>query len=298
MKPCAIEVTDFNLDQTLQSGQVFHWEKSDGVWHGLIGKSPKKSASDKQQNFVSNRAVKVWQTGNTLHTQGATEQEISRYFSLDHPLPAIYKTFPADAFSQTALLNCRGLRILRQPLWECLATFLFSSMKQVAHIRNISLTLRERYGEKVPSSPLKAFPLPARIADLDESDLRACSLGYRAANLKATAAAVASEKCDLEEWKKLSTPELDRSLQALPGIGPKVAACVMLFAYERLDCVPIDVWIDRVIRLRLNKKKTARLTKKAREKFIVSLGDYAGYLQQYWFHSARIHGALSDSSAA
>ncbi|MFV0337332.1 MAG: DNA-3-methyladenine glycosylase family protein [Chthoniobacterales bacterium] len=298
MRSCELKAPDFNLDQTLRSGQVFHWEKNGEEWEGLIGGFAEKSKVSFRQNFISERAVKIRQVADRLYVKGANAKEISRYFSLDHSLPTIYQSFPADTFSQAAVVNCRGLRILRQPLWECLATFLFSSMKQVAHIRKISLFLREHYGEKISFSKINAFPSPERIADLDEASLRACGLGYRAKNFQLTARAVASGDCDLELLKKLPTSELGKSLQALPGIGPKVAACVMLFAYERLECVPVDVWIDRVIRLQLDKKKTAKLSKKDREKFIASLGAYAGYLQQYWFHSARIHGALETVKAS
>ena len=89
---------------------------------------------------------------------------------------------------------CQGLRIMRQPLWECLATFITSSMKQVAHIRQISQTLRKRYGKRWRAFDFEvhSFPPATRIAELTEQDLQACALGYRAKNLLATARLVAS----------------------------------------------------------------------------------------------------------
>ena len=149
-----------------------------------------------------------------------------------------------------ARLFCRGLRIIRQPKWECLATFICSSMKQVAHIRQISLALRRRFGErrKVGDRVVHTFPLSQRIARAPENDLRECALGYRARNLLVTARLVSSGKADLEAWSALSDADLREKLCALPGVGAKVANCVMLFAFERLRAFPIDVWIERVLK--------------------------------------------------
>ena len=143
---------------------------------------------------------------------------------------------------------CRGLRIIRQPLWECLATFITSSMKQVAHIRQMSRALRERFGEPrdLGGEQLFTFPSAQRVAELTERDLRGCALGYRAGNLLATAQLVATGEAKLESWRELPDEELRAHLCSLPGVGAKVANCVMLFAYERLRAFPIDVWIERV----------------------------------------------------
>ena len=145
---------------------------------------------------------------------------------------------------------CHGLRIIRQPKWECLATFICSSMKQVAHIRQISLALRKRFGEqrRIGDQLVYTFPSPRRLAQASEKELRECKLGYRAKNLRATARLVSSGQADLEAWSALSDAELRKRLCALPGVGPKIANCVMLFAYERLRAFPIDVWIERVLR--------------------------------------------------
>ncbi len=184
---------------------------------------------------------------------------------------------------------CRGLRIIRQPKWECLATFICSSMKQVAHIRQISLTLRKRFGEprRVGNHVVYTFPSPQRIAEASESALRECALGYRAKNLRATARRVSSGEADLEAWSALPDAELRKQLCALPGVGPKIANCVMLFAYERLRAFPIDVWIERVLRqqyLPRRKKMTAQRLRDFSESYF---GQHGGYAQQYLFHHAR-----------
>lgn len=263
-----------DLDLTLRSGQVFHWEKlGDGSWEGLIGETP----------------LRVAEHDGVLKVPRGSERLASHYFALDHPLEEIYAAFPCDAMSVDALALCRGMRIIRQPRWECLATFITSSMKQVAHIRAMSLALRKSFGRRVGDA--FAYPAPEVLAATNEAALRACGLGYRAANLLATAQRISSGKVDLEAWAKLETSELRRELTQLPGVGLKVANCVLLFGYERLDAVPIDVWIHRVLlAMRNGRGGTATvLARYARKR----LGPYAGYVQQYLFHRARISLKMS-----
>src|SRR6266576_4325838 len=199
MKLVKIPAPDFDLAMTLDSGQVFHWEKVGNGFVGLIGDAP----------------VYVQQRGNVLkvnmergapatpgerRVKGVGSQEFApsvapsaeHYFALDHPLADICASFPDDPAMNAARLFCRGLRIIRQPKWECLAMFICSSMKQVAHIRHISHNLRQRFGEPSQTNGhvVHTFPPAQRIARATENDLRECALGYRAKNLLATAGLV------------------------------------------------------------------------------------------------------------
>ncbi|HEY2139474.1 MAG TPA: DNA glycosylase, partial [Chthoniobacterales bacterium] len=217
------------------------------------------------------------------------ESRIARYFSLDHPLAAICGSFPRDPAMTAARDFCAGLRLIRQPLWECLATFITSSMKQVAHIRQISLTLRRLYGEprQILRHEIFSFPSAKRMSDLTEQELRACALGYRAKNLLATARLVASGEANLEAWSKLPDDALRAKLCELPGVGAKVANCVMLFAYERLRAFPIDVWIERVLRQQYFPRKRKLTPQQLRAFCDDYFGEHGGYAQQYLFHHAR-----------
>jgi len=138
-----IPAPDFDLEKTLDSGQVFHWEKVGDGFVGAIGDLP----------------VYVEQRGDFLKVRDGEPPKPTReprvfpgivehYFALDHPLAEICDSFPKDPVMNAARGFCRGLRIIRQLKWECLATFVCSSMKQVAHIRQISLALRKRFGEQ------------------------------------------------------------------------------------------------------------------------------------------------------
>ena len=237
---------DFNLTVTLASGQVFHWLPHEGGFSGLIGVIP----------------AYVEQRGDILFTS-ADPALVSRYFSLDHPLPQIYRSFPRDPVMAAALEFSRGMRIIRQPSWECLATFITSSMKQVSHIASISHTLRSRYGQPVAPpllhplrhaqglepaeaassfihQPCFTYPTPERLASLREEDLRACALGYRARNLLETARMIAAGKVNINAIGSLPDDEVRSKLCRLPGVGEKVANCVLLFAFDRVRAFPIE----------------------------------------------------------
>jgi N-glycosylase/DNA lyase len=268
-----ISAPDFDLAMTLNSGQVFHWRKAG---QGFVG-------------TISDEAAYVEQRGNSLEST-AGEDLIRHYFALDHSLAEICASFPNDPAMNAARDFCRGLRIIRQPKWECLATFICSSMKQVAHIRQISHSLRERFGERleIVDHILHAFPGAERIAASSEKELRKCALGYRAKNLLATARLIAGGDVDLENLAKLSDVDLRARLCELPGVGAKVANCVMLFAYERLRAFPIDVWLERVLREKYfprARKLNATRLRTFTEKYF---GDHGGYAQQYLFHHARM----------
>jgi N-glycosylase/DNA lyase len=265
--------TEFDLRRTLESGQVFHAMPEGNGWEILVDRTP----------------LFAEQNGALLRVSADRENLARRYFSLDHPLETIYAAFPTDPFSRAALAACRGIRILRQPRWECLATFITSPMKQFAHIRQISLHLRAVYGEEIPGSRVNAFPTACRLARSTERDLRECRLGFRAKSLLGTATAVASGEVDLDSLESRPTDEARSQLCLLPGVGRKVANCVLLFAYERLDAVPVDVWVSRILRAMVRRRSSLlALEEFSNRRF----GSYAGYVQQYLFHHARMSKTL------
>lgn len=273
MKLSRLLAPEIDLEKTLNCGQVFHWQRHARGWIGTIGEA----------------AVYVEQHGGALKFAGAVASTIRSYFALDHSLGQICESFPDDAAMNAARDFCEGLRIIRQPSWECLATFICSSMKQVAHIRQMSLALRERLGEprRIAGATVFTFPCAERIAGCSERELRECRLGYRAKNLLMTAQRVASGEANVDAWVKLADEELRERLCGLPGVGVKVANCVMLFAYERTRAFPIDVWIARVLREQYFKGKRRPTEKRLREFAAKYFGEHGGYAQQYLFHHAR-----------
>src|SRR5438034_10105099 len=194
--------------------------------------------------------------------------------------------------------SCRGLRLIRQPKWECLATFICSSMKQVKNIRQISRALRQRFGEQkqIGGDEIFSFPSSGRLARTSESELRKCGIGYRARNLLETAKLVASGEADLDSWSALSDRQLREHLCEFPGVGMKVPNCVMLFAYERIAAFPIDVWLERVLREKYFARRR-KVTGQMLADFAANyFGAHGGYAQQYLFHHARMTGKRKSQS--
>ncbi len=268
---------DFSLSETLKSGQIFHWEPlrlggTEG-WAGCIGAGPPAFVSQDDSGAVLASA--------------ADAERVARYFGLDEPLAAVHATFPDDPVLREAIAYAPGIRVARQPLWECLATFITSSLKQVSHIRSMSLTLRQRYGERhgLGGAAFHAYPAPEALAAAGEEALRRCALGYRAKSLHLAACAIAAGEFDLGAVETEPSLEAARArLMQLHGVGGKIANCALLFGAGRWDAFPIDVWMERALRRLYRKRlKGPRLQRWAEQHF----GPCAGYAQQYLFHFAR-----------
>ncbi len=268
----------FSLVDTLKSGQLFHWEAySLGEVAGFAG-----CIGDHPPSFVAQLESGV------LVTLPGDRERVIRYFGLDHSLDKIQATFPSnDPVLAAAMAYCPGIRIVRQPMWECLATFITSSLKQVTHIRAMSMTLRERYGERHAMGErfFYAYPKPSVLAAVGETALRECSLGYRAKSLHRAAETIAGGGIDLSAIERETSIEVARNtLMQLHGVGEKIANCALLFGAGRWEAFPIDVWIERILRELYRKRlKGAKLQAWALKYF----GANAGYAQQYLFHFAR-----------
>src|ERR1700730_3107683 len=223
-----ISAEGIDLAKSLNSGQVFHWTPCGG---GLVG------AIDQEPCYLE-------QFGNEVRVSKGRVAQIRRCLGLDHRIDAIQITFPKDPTLKAAVRYASGIRSLRQPVWECLATFLTSALKQVAHIRSISLLIRERYGKRlrVAGTTVFSYPGPEVLAKLTLDDLLACRLGFRASNLLTAARMVATGEISLVGLTKLSSDEIRTVLCRFPGVGDKIGNCVLLFAFGRLEVMPIDVW--------------------------------------------------------
>ncbi len=273
LSPLAWQQGDFRLEPTLDCGQVFHWRRLGAGWIGVIGSTP----------------VYIEQSTQGLAVSQGAESAAAHYFGLDHPLADICASFPKDPAMQEAGRFCSGMRILRQPFWECLATFITSSMKQVPHIAQMSHAIRGRFGERVQwgDQTLYAYPSPAQLALATEEELRGCKLGFRAKNLLASARMIASGQIDLNQILLMDDDSARLELCKLPGVGLKVANCALLFGAERLAAFPIDVWIERILRVLYFARKRNVTAKRLQAFSADHFGPYGGYAQQYLFHHAR-----------
>jgi N-glycosylase/DNA lyase len=284
---------DYDLAATLSSGQAFRWHLQNGAWEGVVaGRWVRLIAEDSAIIAETAAPVGDWKW-------------LTHYLQLELNLSSVLATFPDDEPMRAAVQSCCGLRLLRQEPWECLASFILSSTKQIVQIRQIVALLCERFGESIcsggqgPSPYLSdceksavkdrrynSFPTPQRIAALTEAELRACKMGFRAPNLLNAARQIADEKLDLERLRQLSCAEAREELMKLRGVGGKIADCVLLFAYGFDGAFPVDVWIERALQqLYFTRRRASeqRLRKFAATHF----GPHAGYAQQYLFHYMR-----------
>ena len=204
-----------------------------------------------------------------------------------------------------AVAACRGLRLLRQEPWECLASFILSSTKQIVQIRQIVAQLCERFGEPLgaPASlpaatncagtrrqdagaPFHSFPSPQKIAAASEAELRDCKMGFRAPSLLAAARQIVDHGFDLEKIRKLDYWAARAELMTLRGVGGKIADCVLLFAYGFDGAFPVDVWVERALQELYFPRRRAS-GKRLRRFAATHFGPHAGYAQQYLFHYMR-----------
>ncbi len=291
-------VTDYDLDATLDSGQVFRFVREPGRDPGVspLAGRPGAVPSNAWQGVIGARWVRLTSRGNALEAETAVPQKgwdwLSDYLQLDVDLAAVIATFPADPPLQHAAVACRGLRLLRQDPWECLASFILSSTKQIVQIRQIIARLCEAFGEPVvvPAgvAPAWQFPSAARLARCSEAELRACKAGFRAPYLLAAARRVAEGRLDLAGLSSRgSLGEARPELMSLTGVGRKIADCVLLFGCGFQAAFPVDVWVMRALR-ELYPGCRQLSPRQIREFSETHFGAHGGYAQQYLFHYRRV----------
>jgi len=267
----------FSLDHTLGCGQVFRWNRAeDGWWCGVVG----------------DRVIKCRQDGAVLTFEGADAAFIQHYFALDLDLEKILTSIDRDPFIHAAISRCRGLRLVRQPAWECLCSYICATNSNIPMIRRRIATIAQQFGKEITfeEKTYYTFPDPSMISCEGKSQcLSDCKLGYRTPYVFDTACAIA----DKNQWEETITAlpyeDARRELMKLSGIGPKAADCVLLFAFQKFEAFPVDVWIRRIIRdnyiktLSNNSSLTGWEYDTIRRFAHRHFGDYCGYAQEYLY---------------
>jgi N-glycosylase/DNA lyase len=290
----------FSLEYTLESGQLFRWEKRGEWWTGIVRGS----------------VLKLKQEGDVLRCSTGSERLdsafVARYFKLDEDLDHILATLSKDVVITRAIQKYYGLRIVSQDTWECLASFVLATNANIPRIKKMVAAVCANYGEpfEFEGEDYTAFPTPEALAGASESDLLSCGLGYRAPFLKRVASSVADGRVDFARLAVLGYAESRELLMAelfgqkvLLGVGPKVADCVLLYSCGKDEAFPIDVWIARALakmyprllgpamrkkldpegKAKISPSDYERISRKVRSYF----GSYAGYAQQYLYAAAR-----------
>ena len=196
------------------------------------------------------------------------------YFDLNRDYSRLRTDFNIDENMQKALTFSPGLRLMHQDAWEILISFILSQNSNIPRIKKMITLLCENFGQVLPCDGY-AFPTPESLAGLAESDLEPIRPGYRAPYIIDAARRVAGGTLDLTALATQPTNEVRGALLSVHGVGPKVAECVLLFGFGRVECFPLDVWMKRVMADMYPGGLPAGLL------------EYAGIAQQFLFHYIR-----------
>jgi N-glycosylase/DNA lyase len=273
-----VPVTDFDLAATLESGQIFRYI----------------CATEGYVVHHRHRVFRISQRGDTLRFDGVHEDFIRHFFGLYDNYVKIVRTLVDEETVKRAAALHWGLRILHQDPWECLISFLCSSAKNIAHIKVIVENLCRAFGEPVSLGSYQGYAFPREGAIDDLEKLEAIGLGFRARYIHEANRIVT--RGYLRNIGGKPYHEARALLMELPGVGEKVANCVLLFSMGFLQAFPIDTWIKRGMEatyFKGEKTSSKRIGVFARQRF----GPYAGYAQQFLYHYWRKRGRGSPGNS-
>lgn len=254
---------DFSLPEILDCGQCFRWVPDEqGGYSGIA-----------MGRHLTIRPIDS-HTFLFCSTDEKTFREVwAPYFDLEQDYGKIKELLSQDPVLQSAAQYAPGIRILRQDSWETLCTFIISQNNNIKRIRGIVERLCETFGEPIDGG--FSFPTPQRLAKASLEELAPLRSGFRAKYLLDAAQKVVSNEVDLSAICTMEYQDAKDCLCKIYGVGPKVADCVLLFGFYRLESFPMDVWMKRAM---------SALFPKGLPSFAVP---YSGIAQQYIFHYAR-----------
>jgi N-glycosylase/DNA lyase len=284
------DISDFDPEDIFECGQCFRWHRQpDGSYNGVVEGSFANVSyvPDEKKNNVG--VVKIW--GNLFASDRVKREKYWRnYLDLDRDYTMIKRILSTeDAVMRRAVRVGGGIRVLNQNKWETLLSFIISQNNNIPRIQGCIESLCREHGRKIgmlKDEPLYAFPSVDRLSVTRVADLDICRLGYRAKYIAETSRRVAIDGGKtLEDGEDIPTDELEQYLLSLPGVGPKVANCVMLFSMKKSEVFPIDVWMRRVMAgvYGMSERNLSGMQDYARRNF----GQYGGIAQQYLFNYIR-----------
>ncbi|WP_049999061.1 DNA-3-methyladenine glycosylase family protein [Halococcus sediminicola] len=284
----------FDLQATLESGQTYSWHRADGRMYeqSSVAGGSAWYVTVLPPAFTGEREViRTRQTDGRLDWEATTDATdlLTHLLRLDDDLDAIRESVPDEVLIERAFDSYDGLRLVRDPPFVSLVSFICSAQMRVARIHGMQRTLAREFGSTVEfdGETYHAFPTPAQLAAAAEAQLRECSLGYRAPYVERTAELVASGDAHPESARGRDFEDAREYLKQFVGVGDKVADCVLLFALDYLEAVPLDTWLRRAIAEHYpdcDRGSYLETSRAIRERFG---GEYAGYVQTYVFHHLR-----------
>lgn len=277
----------FEPKHIFECGQCFRWNlEEDGSYTGIVGENV-LNIKKEQNNIIINGMYK-----------DNAKDVVKKYFDLDTNYEQIKKKLSAiDDNMKTSIEYGNGIRILYQDVWEALISFIISANNNIPRIKGIIERISKKYGKEIiwNNKSYYTFPTPEELSKATVTDLRDLGLGFRDTRVFQTTLMVKNNNINIYELEKIQDVETIREeLLKFPGVGPKVADCIMLFSMKKYEVFPIDVWVKRVMtelyfNKEINTKKVKinpdnkKILKYAENKF----GKLAGLAQQYLFYWRR-----------
>jgi N-glycosylase/DNA lyase len=267
-----------NLNLTINSGQVFLWNKVGGTWFGIDGED---------LLVIREEPFKII----------STPRKMNKFFREEDNLDKIMTDMSRDDLVKNAVKHFSGLRLMRQDPFQCYISFICSSNSSIQNIKRMLENLCKKFGNKVEFDKKQffTFPKPEKLSNASNKDLLSCGLGFRAKYVKQAANMVSSGKINFESLRNENYKSALEILKTVPGIGNKVADCILLFSLDKLESFPLDRWTQRILQKYYSrifgdiqgKSLTEKKYIKMHEKIIEYFGPYAGYSQQFLFKMER-----------
>jgi len=265
-----------NVENSINSGQVFLWKKNKKYWYGINGQD----------------VLKIDNLGDIKSYQN---NKID-FFRKKDDIEKIIKSISKDSVTKKAVKQYLGLRILEQDPFQCLISFITSSNSNIQKIKNSLENISKKFGTKIKFEDQEffLFPEPKKLAKASINEIKSCGVGYRAQFIKEAASMTMLKKTDFEYLKKSNYQDAKKEICLIPGVGNKVADCVLLFSLNKLEAFPLDRWIIRILEKYYSDKfqlETKTITEKQydiiHEKILNHFGPFAGYAQQFLFKMER-----------
>lgn len=289
-----ININNFSKKATFLSGQCFRWEFENDIWRGIY-----------KSNIIEitkENDVFVYSNNNKMSSQEIDyiKKEIFSYLSLDDDYDKIIEKIskldvPFKDEIEKSLKYSYGLRILKQEPFETLISYIISANNNIPRIKNIIKKMSEKYGEKlvIGSDSYYSFPTFNKLIDVKSpEEFRKLGMGFRDKRIFLALRQI-EEDSELSKiffqrnyHTRYSTKKLKEKLLTISGVGEKVADCILLFAFDRKEVFPVDVWVRRIMNELVFKLKDEKMLKKEKihEYVNSNLGEEAGILQEYLFY--------------
>jgi len=265
-----------NIDNSINSGQVFLWEKNGTDWYGINGQDILKINKNGVIKSILNSKTNFFRKNDNI-------QEIIESISKDKTVKKSVKQY-------------EGLRIFKQDPFQCMISFIISSNSNIQKIKNSLEKISKKFGKKVKiqNKEFFLFPKPEKLANASIEEIKKCGVGYRAPFIKQASKMIVLKKINFKYLEKCDYEEAKKNICVIPGVGNKVADCILLFSLNKLEAFPLDTWMIKILEKYYSNQfniETKTITKKQyqilHEKIVNYFGPYCGYAQQFLFKMER-----------